>query len=132
MYHLRDDIRSLFRGRELIRRLRLSVVLYALLHCASSGVSDGFGSADDVHLGEDAFHMRLDGALTNKESRADLFVAFALGHQLEHIDLAFAQVLAGVFARHAPRAVVRLPFCDTQQSNCSSTRSPQDRTDRRI
>src|SRR5438309_6818779 len=58
------------------------------------GVGDGFGPADHIHLGEDAFHMRLHRALTNKESRADLFVAFALRHQLEHVDLAFAQGFA--------------------------------------
>src|SRR5438132_1840990 len=49
-------------------------------------VSNGLCAADDIHLGENTFHMRLDGALTNKEGRADLFVAFALRHQFEHID----------------------------------------------
>jgi len=38
--------------------------------------------------------MRLHGAFTDKEGRPNLFVAFPLSHQLEHIDLAFAQRLA--------------------------------------
>src|SRR5206468_12160890 len=61
---------------------------------ATCCVGHSFSPADNVHLGEDGFHVRLHGALTNKESRADLFVAFSLSHQLEHVDLAFAQRLA--------------------------------------
>ena len=62
-----------------------------LNQAAPRRVSHRFGSADHIHLGEDAFHMRLHRALTNKEGRADLFVAFSLSHQLKHVDLAFAQ-----------------------------------------
>ena len=41
---------------------------------------DRFGPANDIEFGEDAFDMRLHGALTNKEGRADFFVAFSLSH----------------------------------------------------
>src|SRR5947199_9304293 len=62
-----------------------------LNQAATCCVSHRFSPADDVELGENAFHMRLHRSLTNEEGRADLFVAFSLSHQLEHIDLAFAQ-----------------------------------------
>jgi len=48
---------------------------------------NGFGAADDIHLGEDRLHMRFHGAFTDKESGADLFVALSLSHQLEYVDL---------------------------------------------
>jgi hypothetical protein len=34
---------------------------------APRGVGHGLGPADDVHFGEDCFHVRLHGAFTNKE-----------------------------------------------------------------
>jgi hypothetical protein len=61
-----------------------------LNQAAAGSVGYRFGPADDVELGEDAFHVRLHGAFTNKERRPDLFVTFALGHQFEHVDFAFA------------------------------------------
>jgi hypothetical protein len=74
--------------------------------------SDSFGSADDIHLRKDRFHVRFHSALTNKEGRADLLVAFALPHELEHIDFAFALRLPantlGKFGREMNRDA-RLP-----------------------
>jgi hypothetical protein len=43
-----------------------------LNQAAARSVRDRFGSADDIHLGEDGFHMRLHGAFTKKESRTIL------------------------------------------------------------
>jgi hypothetical protein len=57
---------------------------------ALARVGDGFGPADDVEFGENAFHVRLHRALTNEKCRANFLVAFALRHQLEHIDFAVA------------------------------------------
>jgi hypothetical protein len=34
---------------------------------APGGVGDGFRTASDVHLGEDRFPVRLDGAFANEE-----------------------------------------------------------------
>src|ERR1700693_113447 len=65
-----------------------------LNQAAPSSVSDGLCAADDVELGEDAFYVRLHRALTNKQGRPDLLVAFAQGHQLEDIDFALAQSFA--------------------------------------
>ena len=53
-----------------------------------------FGSTDYVEFGKNAFHVRLHGAFTNKESRANFLVALSLRHQLEHIDFASAQSCA--------------------------------------
>ena len=86
--HHRDDARSLFRviGRLCETRWLLTQppsngqMQLQLNQPPTRGVSDGFGPADDIHFGKDAFHMRLDGALTNKEGRADFFVAFSLRH----------------------------------------------------
>src|SRR6266496_370980 len=65
-----------------------------LNQAATCCVSHRFSPADDVELGENAFHMRLHRALANEEGRADLFVAFSLRHQLEDIDFALAQGFA--------------------------------------
>ena len=65
-----------------------------LNQAATSSVSDSFGSADDIELGENAFYVRLHCALGNKKGGTDLFVAFALCHQSEHVDFAFAQRFA--------------------------------------
>src|SRR5436190_8278630 len=73
--------------RDMAKRLKLN-------QAAARGIRHGFGAADDVHLREDGFHVRLHGAFTDKESRADLFVAFAASHQLEDFDLARAQRFA--------------------------------------
>src|SRR5205814_1304311 len=50
------------------RRLQLN-------QTASHGVCHSLSSADDIHLGEDGFHVRFHCAFTNKEGRADLLVA---------------------------------------------------------
>src|ERR1700736_4219546 len=70
-------------------------------------VSDGFGPADDIHLSEDAFHVRLHCALTNKEGGADLLVAFSLSHQFEHFNLTPAQRFAADALREFGREVHR-------------------------
>ena len=61
-----------------------------LNQAAAGGSSDGFGPADDVHLSEDGFDVRLHCAFADEKRRADLLVAFSLSHQLEHVDLARA------------------------------------------
>ena len=53
------------------------LITLQLNQAASRGVGDGFGAADDIHLGEDCLHMRFHSALTNKKGGADLFVAFS-------------------------------------------------------
>ena len=72
-----------------VRRMNESDRLQ-LNQAAAGSIRDRFSPADDVELGENAFHVRLHCALTNKEGGTDLLVAFALGHQLEHIDLPLA------------------------------------------
>src|SRR6267142_2731145 len=61
---------------------------------ASRSIGDRFGSTDDVELGKNAFHVRLHGAFTNKESRANLLVALPLRHQFEHVTFALAHRFA--------------------------------------
>ena len=58
---------------------------------APGSAGHGFGAADDVHLGEDRFHVRFHGAFADEQCGADFLVAFSLGHQLEHVDFARAQ-----------------------------------------
>src|SRR5437773_6216618 len=86
---------------------------------------NGFGAADDIHLGEDRLHMRFHSAFTDKKGGADLFVALSLGHQFEYVDLTSAQCFSAApfsqFARgmngntsfpvvHSPNAInQRLP-----------------------
>jgi hypothetical protein len=41
---------------------------------------NSFGPADDVHLGEDSFPVRLDGAFTDEKGGSDLFVTSSFGH----------------------------------------------------
>ena len=73
--HHRDDARSLFRviGRLCETRWLWTQPPYngqmqlQLNQAATRCVGNGLGAADDIHFGKDAFHMRLDGALTNKE-----------------------------------------------------------------
>src|ERR1700740_72354 len=65
-----------------------------LNQAAAGSIRHRFGSANDVKFRENAFHVRLHRALTNKERRSDLLVAFALGHQLQHVDFAVAQCFA--------------------------------------
>jgi hypothetical protein len=52
---------------ELRKLSRADTDALQLNQAATRRVSDSFGSADDIHLREDAFHVRLDGAFTNKE-----------------------------------------------------------------
>ena len=47
---------------------RLALAAYNLNQTAPGRVCNGFCAADDVHLGEDGFTVRLDGAFTNKQS----------------------------------------------------------------
>ena len=65
-----------------------------LNQAAARGACDSLRSADDIHLGEDRFHVRFHRAFTNKERRADFFVALSFGHKFEHVDLTRAQSLA--------------------------------------
>src|SRR5881296_3598028 len=65
-----------------------------LNQAASRGGGNGFGAADDIHLGEDRLHMRFHSAFTDKEGGADLFVALSLSHQLEYVDLTSTQRFA--------------------------------------
>src|SRR5438046_10109534 len=61
---------------------------------------NGFGAADDIHLGEDRLHMRFHSAFTDKKGGADPFVALSLGHQFEYVDLTSAQCFdADVFCK---------------------------------
>src|SRR5438034_8717512 len=84
--HHRDDARSLFRviGRLCETRWLLTQppsngqMQLQLNQAATCRVSDRFCSANDVHLSEDGFDVRFHCALTNKESRADLLITFAL------------------------------------------------------
>ena len=59
-----------------------------LNQAAACGTGDGFGAADDVHLGEDGFHVGLHCAFADKQRRANFLIAFSVGHKLEHVDLA--------------------------------------------
>lgn len=52
--------------------------------------SHRFSAAHHVHLREDGFHVRFHGAFADEQRRADLLVAFSLGHQFEHVNLARA------------------------------------------
>ena len=81
--------------------------LLQLNQAASCGAGDGFSAAHDVHLREDGFHVRFHSALTYKEGRTNLFVAFALRHQLKHVDLAVAQRLAADALRQFGREMNR-------------------------
>lgn len=74
--------------------MRLEQPPLQLNQTAPCGAGDGFSTADDVHLGEDAFHVRLHCALTNEKRRAYLLIAFSLGHQLENVDLSRTQSFA--------------------------------------
>src|SRR5436309_10203871 len=65
-----------------------------LNQASSRGVGDGFGAADDIHLGEDRLHMRFHSAFTDKKGGADLFVALSLSHQFEYVDLTSTQCFA--------------------------------------
>ena len=47
---------------------------------APGSVRHGFGAANDIHLGEDRFHVRFHGAFADEQRGADLLVAFSLGH----------------------------------------------------
>jgi hypothetical protein len=55
---------------------------------APGGDHHGFGPAHGVQLGQDSLNVRFDGALTDGERCADLLVALAAGHPLEHFPLA--------------------------------------------
>src|SRR5262249_46592759 len=68
-----------------------SVPRLQLNQAAARGIGDGFGAANDVHLGEDRFYVRFHRTLADEERSTDFLVAFSLGHQLEHVDLARAQ-----------------------------------------
>jgi hypothetical protein len=47
---------------------------------APGSVRHGFRAANDIHLGEDRFHVRFHGAFADEQRGADLLVAFSLGH----------------------------------------------------
>src|SRR5439155_19403019 len=81
-------------GRRLAPQSGVDPDYLKLNQAAPSSVRYSFGSADDVHLREDGFYVRLDRALTNKERRADFFIAFSLSDQLEDFDLARTQGFA--------------------------------------
>src|SRR5207237_7737419 len=68
-----------------------TTICLKLNQAATCCVGHRFGPADNIHLGEDAFHMRLHCALTNKEDGADLLIALSLSHQFEHFNLTSAQ-----------------------------------------
>ena len=56
-----------FLGYLLLKDLQTKLLFELQLNqAATCGVGDCFGAADDIELGEDAFHMRLHGAFTNK------------------------------------------------------------------
>jgi hypothetical protein len=46
----------------------------------SGRLRDSLSPADDVHLGEDSFPVRLNGAFTDKKRGSDLFVTSSFGH----------------------------------------------------
>ena len=73
------------------RIVALKKKLLQLNQSAACRIRDGFRSADDIHLGENAFYVRLHRALADKKGRTNFLVAFSLSHQFENIDFAFTQ-----------------------------------------
>jgi hypothetical protein len=56
---------------------------------ASGRFGNSFSAADDVHLGEDSFPVRLDGTFADKKGGSDLLVTSSFGHELQDLNLAF-------------------------------------------
>src|SRR5215470_1530773 len=56
------------------------------------GQQCGFHSASDLELGQDIGHVVFDGLFRKAQLEADLLIAFAAGHQLQHLPLATAQL----------------------------------------
>jgi hypothetical protein len=54
----------------------------------------GLRAAVDVQFSKEVLHVRLDGALRNKQRGADFFVRFALAHQPQHGQFPFRQFRA--------------------------------------
>jgi hypothetical protein len=87
----------------------------ALLADEAAAVADGdrMRPAAGLQLREQVADVRLDGLLREEEALADLSVDEAVGHELEHLDLAQRRLLLELSHRRSERdhlgAAVRAP-----------------------